>query len=210
MELNSVLEQITLGITSDVIASLIIIPILSFILAYFFHVNLNKINCGNEKKDILPVYTDPVAILVFITSMLSVIPVLSFIYNWDVLAKAYSMIPTTILFLVTLIAYTKQCPKCKRLEKFLENEELLKEEERPYIYRDEIEYQYSDGTIKETKCVSAQKKLMETWRIGKKHYNCHYCGYKWAEPFERNLDEANRPKPDIKRTKEKNPNSSSY
>jgi hypothetical protein len=82
----------------------------------------------------------------------------------------------------------------------------LKEEKRPYHYRDETIYLYSDGSEKDHKYSGEEKIKMETWRTEKEFYNCTSCNHNWDKIFEKNLDIDNRPKPNKVRTRFNPPN----
>jgi transposase-like protein len=87
------------------------------------------------------------------------------------------------------------------------NKETIKEEKRPWYYRDLIIYLYTDGAEKNREYSKEEKTRIETWRTEKEHYQCEKCGYNWERIFERNLDEQTRPKiQKTIRTRFKNPN----
>lgn len=65
-------------------------------------------------------------------------------------------------------------------------------EKRSWDYRIETRYLYSDGSYKNS-TFSRWKKRFERIKIYKEVNMCKYCGYRWTEEKEVNLDEATRP-----------------
>lgn len=149
-------------------------------------------------------YKNPVILTGFITLVLLILTLFGMYFQWK--SYPYIFIGALGFGFTTKLMYEKQCPRCKRITKEFRNRETMREEKRPYTYRDEVITYYSDGeTIKERKFVGKEKKRMETWRIEKDFFRCKSCGYEWDEVFNRNLDYDSRPKPTKKRLKEKAP-----
>lgn len=154
---------------------------------------------------------NPFLISLFITSFISVLTFFSLVYLWETFNYIYLGSASLILIIITYFIYENQCPNCNRVfHKKLINKEVLREEKRPYRYRDLTIYLYSDGSEKDRKYSGKEKIIMETWRTEKEFYECTSCHHKWDKIFERNLDIDNRPKPDIVRTRFKPPNSLDY
>lgn len=129
------------------------------------------------------------------------------VYQWQIFNYIYLILADFGLGFVTYWIYNNQCPKCNVVfKKKTINKETLKQEKRPYSYRDCTIYLYNDGSEKDKKFDGKEKTKMETWRTEKEFYECQACGYKWDKIFERNLDKDNRPKPNIVRTKFNPPN----
>lgn len=132
---------------------------------------------------------------------------------YNISTNSSNILWTSIVFIIGLISsfliYDNRCPKCKRPFSKQEQRELkekLREETKPYIYYDKIQYLYSDGTPKNI-VNDKQHSINEHWETNRHHYKCKKCNYTWTKVKEVNLDLNNRPKPYIKtiQTKEKNP-----
>lgn len=199
MEFNIIVTNIGIGIISSIIATIIIA-----IYNNFFNKKQYKSDNFLEKQ---LQYKDPVIIFGFITIILLSLTLFGMRYNWT--SFPYIFMAALLTGMATKILYEKQCPECKKITKKLENKETLREEKRPYKYREEKITLYSDGEIKERKPYGKTKTIMETFRLSKELYKCinSECNHKWSETIDENLDIENRPKPHIKKTNEKNPDS---
>jgi magnesium-transporting ATPase (P-type) len=208
MNWNTIFE----GIISMVIATLISSGIIFFFKLIFkgkTRINSDKTEKANISGSVLK---NPFLIFLFITSFMVVLTFFSIIYQWQLFNYIYLLFADIGLIFITVWIYNNQCPKCNSIfKKKLINKEILKEEKRPYYYKDETIYYYNDGeTIKDRKFYGKEKTKMETWRTEKEFYECQACNYKWDKLFERNLDINNRPKPNKIRTKFNPPNNFGY
>ena len=142
------------------------------------------------------------------TTFIIVLTFFSMVYSWQIFNYIYLIIADFGFGFVTYWIYNNQCPKCNAIfNKKLIDKQTLKEEKRPYYYRDETIYYYSDGkTLKDRKFHGPEKKKMETWRTEKEFYECQSCNHKWDKIFERNFDINNRPKANKITTRFKAPN----
>jgi hypothetical protein len=191
------------GVISGVIATLI-----SGFIVFIIKILISRKAPDEEKKDakISDFKTNPFLISLFATSFFVVLTFFSMVYAWTTFNSGYTILASFLLGLVTVWIYNNQCPRCNKIfNKKLVKKEKIHEEKRPYRYREETIYLYSDGSEKERKYRGKEKTRMETWRTEKEYYECTSCGYNWDKIFERNLDKDNRPKPNIVRTKTKPP-----
>ena len=195
----------------------IIVFIISSIITFVFYKIFGKLkekdtpSENRYKAEIHPYFKNPFLISLFVTSLLFVLTIFFAIYSPTLFYHIYSGIGAFIFIMITYLIYENQCPNCKKIfHKKLIDKETLKEEKRPYRYRDETIYYYSDGSVKERKFTGPLKTIMETIRIEKEYYECTSCHFKWDKIFERNLDIKNRPKPNEVRTKIKPPEDFSY
>ena len=201
MDWNNILEGVISGVSATLI-SFIIILIFKKTLG-----NKSKKETDEVEKASLSFFKNPFLISLFLSSFLIVLTFFSMVYQWQVFNFAYLIVADCGLGFVTYWIYNDQCPKCNSLfKKKLINKETLKEEKRPYHYRDCTIYYYSDGSIKDEKFHGKEKTKMEIWRTENEFYECQACGYKWDKIFERNLDKNNRPKPNKVRTNVNPPN----
>ena len=202
MNFSAISEWIISTVVGTLISSLII-----FLARFIFYKKSEESSLGKPSVS-LPFFKDVFLISLFITSFLVVLTFFSFIYSWQVPNGAYLLVASVCMAFATKWAYNNQCPRCRAVfhGKSLVNKETLREEKRPYKYRDETRYLYTDGAVKNNVFHGPLKTIMETYRIEKEYYKCLTCDYKWDETFERNLDEKNRPKPEIIRTNFRNPN----
>ncbi len=206
MDWNNILEGIISGVSATLISLVII-----FIFKKIFGEKTKKDKSGEVQKANLSgsILSNPFLISLFLTSFVIVLTFFSMVYSWEVFNYIYLLIADFGLGFVTYWIYNNQCPKCNRIfKKKLINKETLKEEKRPYHYRDCTIYLYSDGSEKDKKYHGKEKTKMETWRTEKEFYECQSCKHKWDEIFEKNLD--NRPKPNIVRTRFDPPNNFNY
>lgn len=208
MDWNTILEGVISGVVATLISSAII-----FIFKQIFKGNIKNKPDKVEKADLSgSVLKNPFLISLFITSFIIILTFFSMIYSWKVFNYVYLLVADFGLGFVTYWIYNNQCPRCNAIfKKKLINKETLKEEKRPYHYRDETIYYYNDGkTIKDKKFHGKEKTKMELWRTEKEFYECQACNHKWDKIFERNLDKDNRPKPNKVRTKFNPPNNLGY
>ncbi len=204
MNLTNILEGIISGVSAALISTVII-----FIFTKLFSQKIQKSELAddNNSANFKSFYKNPFLISLFVTSFMVVLTFFSWVYAWTTFNFIYLFIASFSLGFITNWIYNNQCPNCNRIfSKKLINKETLKEEKRPYHYRDETIYLYSDGSEKDRKYSGKEKTKMETWRTEKEFYECKICSHKWDKIFERNLDIDNRPKPNIVRTKIKPPN----
>lgn len=196
---NNIFESVLSGISATLISTLII-----FLFKRFIGQKTKKEESNKVEKASLSgsIFNNPFLISLFITSFVVVLTFFSMVYQWQVFKYVYLIVADFGLGFVTYWIYNNQCPKCNIIfKKKLINKETLKEEERPYTYRDCTIYLYNDGSEKDRRFHGKEKIKMEIWRTEKEYYECQACGYKWDKIFERNLDKDNRPKPNIVRTK---------
>lgn len=192
------------GVISSVIAALI-----SGVIVFIIRILISRKTSDEGKKEIKvsDFKTNPFLISLFVTSFFVILTFFSIVYAWTTFNSGYLTLASISLFFITSWIYHNQCPSCNRIfNKKLVKKEKVHEEKRPYRYREETIYLYSDGSEKERKYHGKEKTRMETWRTEKEYYECTSCGYNWDKLFERNLDIDNRPKPNIKKTKTKPPN----
>jgi len=208
MNWNNIIEGIISGISATLISTIII-----FLFKKVIEGKTKKETDKVEKVDLSgSVLNNPFLISLFITSFIIVLTFFSMVYQWQVFNYVYLIVADFGLGFITYWLYNNQCPKCNAIfKKKTINKETLKEEKRPYHYRDETIYYYNDGeTIKDRKFHGKEKTKMETWRTEKEFYECQSCGHKWDKIFERNLDKDNRPKPNKVRTRFSPPNNFGY
>ena len=204
MDWTNIIENTISGIIVFVISSII-----TFIFYKIFGKRKEKDTPSEDKykTDIPPYFKNPFLISLFITSLLFVLTIFFAIYSPTLYYHLYLVMGALIFVMITYWIYENQCPNCKKIfHKKLINKETLKEEKRPYRYRDETIYYYSDGSEKERKFTGPLKTIMETIRTEKEYYECTSCHHKWDKILERNLDIGNRPKPNKIRSKIKPPN----
>jgi amino acid permease len=185
---------------------------LSSIITFIFYKLFKKRKEKNEPKreryqtDINPYLKNPFLISLFITIFLFVLTGFFLIYSGSLYYYNYTMVAGTILLIITYLIYDNQCPNCKKIfHKKLKDKITMKDEKRPYRYRDETIYYYTDGSIKERKFTGQLKTILETYRTEKLFYECDSCHHKWERIKETNLDIGNRPKPNKVTTKIKPP-----
>ena len=204
MDWTNIIEGTISGISATLIAT-IIISIFTRIIGSKKYRNDTIDN--KTHRNFKSTYKNPFLISLFITSFVVVITFFSMVYSWKVFNYSYLLVADFVLVFITYWIYNNQCPNCNRIfKKKLVNKETLKEEKRPYHYRDLTIYYYSNGTEKDRKYSGKEKTKMETWRTEKEFYECESCGHKWNKIFERNLDIDNRPKPSKVTTRFKAPN----
>jgi hypothetical protein len=204
MDWTNILEGIISGIFATLISTFII-----YIFTKMFGQQKNKDKSSENISQTTSksTFKNPFLISLFITSFTVVVTFFSFVFSWTTI-NIYLSIAALVLGVITYWIYGNQCPNCNRIfHKKLINKETLKEEKRPYRYRDLTIYLYSDGSEKDRKYTGEEKTRMETWRTEKEFYECTSCHHKWDKIFERNLDANNRPKPNIIRTKIRPPDS---
>ena len=180
------------GIIASVIGTLII--------------NLIFQNIKNKSGEKIRLYfpKDPFLISLSITIFFGILSLFGFYYGWE--KFAYLIVIAGVFGAITGLIKEKQCPKCKKI--FSNNRvhtEILRKEKRPFHYRDCIIYYYSDGVEKNRKYSGKEKTRMESIEIKQDFHECG-CGNKWKKsPYQINLDEHSRPKPDKVRTNIRNP-----
>ncbi|MBD3202735.1 hypothetical protein GF327_00440 [Candidatus Woesearchaeota archaeon] len=208
MDWNNIIEGIISGVSATLISTIIIF-VFKKIVGNKSKKEPNEIEKASLSGSVL---NNPFLISLFITSFVVVLTFFSMIYQWQLFNYVYLIVADVGLGFVTYWIYNNQCPKCNAIfKKKLINKETLKEEKRPYHYRDETIYYYNDGeTIKDRKFQGKEKIKMELWRTEKEFYECQACGHKWDKIFERNLDKDNRPKPNKVRTRFNPPNNLGY
>lgn len=117
--------------------------------------------------------------------------------------------PVAALIYAIVLYYlnSKKCPNCKRVfGKEHVRTEFVRIEKRPWEYRIENRYFYSDGTYKNS-TFGEWRKRIEKIKILKHVKECKFCGFKWTENEEENLDYATRPQTVYEhRTRYRNPN----
>lgn len=202
MDWANILEGIVSGLFVFIISSII-----TFIFYRLFGKRKEKDTSSKIKTNFNDYLKNPFLISLFVTSFLFVLTIFFAIYFPTIYYHMYTLIGAFISAMITYWVYENQCPNCKKIfHKKLINKVTLKDEKRPFYYRDLTIYLYSDGSEKERKYTGPEKTRMETWRTEKEFYECTSCGHKWDKIFERNLDKESRPKPNIVRTKIKPPN----
>jgi hypothetical protein len=186
--------------------------LISTIVVYFFNKFISQRKYKEKplesktKTNFESFYKNPFLVSLFITSFLFIITFFSFVFLWSIDYSTYLTIASFIFGIITFLIYENHCPNCKKIfHKNLINKITLKDEKRPFYYRDLTIYLYSDGSEKERRYSEKEKTRMETWRTEKEFYECTSCSHKWDKIFERNLDKDSRPKPNIVRTKIKPP-----
>jgi len=199
------------SIIENTISGLIVF-LLTSILTFIFYKLFKKKKEKDLPKDLgyknnIYLYLkNPFLISLFVTIFLFVLTGFFLIFSNTLYYYMYSMLIGIIFLIITYWIYENQCPNCKKIfHKKLIKKDTLKDEKRPYRYRNETIYYYSDGSEKERKFTGPIKTIMETIRTEKEFYECTSCGYKWDKIFERNLDIENRPKPNEVMTKIKPP-----
>ncbi len=152
---------------------------------------------GNKVEPLL-FYKNPL-ILSIVTAVLFLI--LSPLSYTILLMLLFVNVVLIIIFSVT------RCSNCKRVfAKDHVSRDFEKIEKRPWEYRVETRYLYSDGSYKNSNYTEWRTRI-ERIKIFKNTKECIYCGYKWAEKEEENLDKATRPQTVYERkTGYRNPN----
>jgi hypothetical protein len=208
MNWTTVLEGIISGVSATLISTIII-----FIFKKIFEKKTKKEHKKVQKADLEgSLLRNPFLISLFITSFIIVLTFFSMVYQWQVFNFVYLLVVDVGLGFITYWIYNNQCPNCNAIfKKKLIDKKTLREEKRPYHYREETIYYYNDGeTIKERKFHGKEKTRMETWRTEKEFYECQACDYKWDKRFEKNLDKDSRPKPNEVITKSEAPDAFNY
>lgn len=208
MDWTNVLENTVSGIIVFILSS-----ILTFVFFKFFKKRKEKDAPPDIRyqTNIHPYFKNPFLISLFITIFLFVLTGFFLIYSDTLYYYIYTIFAATIFLMITYLIYENQCPNCKKIfHKKLIDKVTIKEEKRPYRYRDETVYYYSDGSLKERKFTGPLKTIMETFRTEKEYYECTSCHHKWDKIVETNLDIGNRPKPNKVMTKVKPPEDLSY
>ncbi|QQG40039.1 MAG: hypothetical protein HYS81_01355 [Candidatus Aenigmatarchaeota archaeon] len=202
MTWNSIIEATVSGVAAALISAIII-----FVAKATLGRKLKERSIKTEVPDVSgSVLNNPFLISLSLTSFAVVLTFFSMVYSWQTFSYIYLTVADFVLGIVTYWIYNNQCPNCNRIfTKRLLNKEILKEERRPYTYRDYTIYLYADGSEKDRKYHGAEKTKMETWRTEREFYECYGCTHEWERLFERNLDLSNRPRPNLIRTKYNQP-----
>lgn len=171
-------------------------------LNYVSNVIKKGIERFGNKFEPLPFYKNPLIISIATAIIFLLFIPLSFIVF---LILLFINIIFIIIFSLT------RCPNCKRI---FAKEHLSKDfermEKRPWKYRIETKYLYSDGSYKNSTYTEWRKRI-ERIKIYKNAKECKYCGFKWTEKEEVNLDKATRPQTVYtKRTRYRNPANRTY
>lgn len=141
-----------------------------------------------KQREPLVYYKNPFWISIF----LMILSLIIFLFTLNF----YFMI-LLIIFLITSVYIKKnQCRNCKRLFYLAGTDKTLdKTIERPYHFREETRYLYSNGNYQNSKFGEPQT-VTERIQVWKTNYNCRYCNkishYKIEEI---NIDETHRPNP---------------
>ena len=203
LDWKSILEQTVAGLI------VLAIPLIgTFIFKKFFWDKRKKADApqGVAEKNSGSIIKNPLLISLFFTLFTAMLTIFALFILGENLVVLGLLFLTMILLVATYLIYENQCPNCNRIfTKQLIHKETIKDEERPYRYRDEAIYKYSDGSFKGKKYTGKIKTIMEKWRTEKEFYECQKCHHKWDKPFEKNLDFNNRPKPNIVITRTKPP-----
>ena len=166
MNWNNILEGIISGVSATLISSAII-----YILKKIFEKKTNKENSGEVQRADLSgsVLNNPFLISLFLASFVIVLTFFSLVYQWQTFNYIYLIVADFGLVLVTNWIYNNQCPECNKIfKKKLINKETLKDEKRPYHYRDCTIYLYSDDSEKDRKYHGQEK---QKWRLGERQKN---------------------------------------
>lgn len=156
---------------------------------------------GN-KVEPFPFYKDPLTISIMTAIIFLLLTPLSFTVFFTLLF---------INIVVIVIFKSTRCPNCKRVFATEHvSKDFVRIEKRPWRYRIETKYLYSDGSYKNSTYTEWRKRI-ERIKIYKNVKECKYCGFKWTEKEEVNLDKATRPQTVYtKKTRYQNPANRRY
>lgn len=144
---------------------------------------------GN-KVEPLPIYKNP--LVISITTAIIFLLLLSLSYQ-----IFFTLLIINVIFII--LFYITRCPNCKRVfVKSHLSKDFERIEKRPWKWRVETKYLYSDGTHKNS-TFSEWRKRIERIKIFKNVKECKTCGYRWTEKEEVNLDKDTRPQTVYKR-----------
>ena len=141
---------------------------------------------GN-KVEPLPFYKNPLIIAITTTIIFLLLSLLS--------SKSFPIFFTLLIInVIFIIIFTiTRCPNCKRVFcKSRVSRDFERIEKRPWEWRIETRYLYSDGSYKNSTFTEWRKRV-ERIKIFKDVKECKKCGYKWTEKKEVNLDKGTRP-----------------
>ena len=137
---------------------------------------------GN-KVEPLPFYKNPLIIAISTTILLLLLSISFPIF--------FTLLIINIIFIITFSM--TRCPNCKRVFcKSHVSTDFERIEKKPWEWRVETKYLYSDGSYKNS-TFSEWRKRIERIKIFKNVKECKKCGYKWTEKEEVNLDKDTRP-----------------
>lgn len=171
-------------------------------LNYVSNVIKKGIEKFGNKVEPLPFYKNPLIISITTAIIFLLLSPLSFTVFFTLLF---------INIIVIIIFSLTRCPNCKRVfAKEHVSKDFVRMEKRPWEYRIETKYLYSDGSYKNSTYTEWRKRI-ERIKIYKNAKECKYCGFKWTEKEEVNLDKATRPQTVYtKRTRYRNPANRRY
>jgi hypothetical protein len=201
MNLQSVVE----GIISSLIATIISGGAVCLFSIIF---GKNKILSGMQNAKFHIFNINPFGLGLFATSFFTILSIFSFYLRWE--NTPYLITITIFIWMSTVWIYHDQCPNCNKIFKKKHiHSEVMKEEKIPHQYYDEILYLYTDGTIKDREQGKKKKTWVEIVRTIKDHYRCNDCDHNWDSSLKRvTINESDRPKPIIKKTRFENPENS--
>ena len=147
--------------------------------------------------ELLPLYKNPLIISIFTAAILLLLSPLSY----KIFLTLFSI---NLIFIIVFIK--TKCLNCKRVfVKMHVSRDFEKMERRPWEYRIETRWLYSDGSHKNS-TYSEWKKRIERVKVYKNIKECKQCSYRWVERDEENIDSSTRPQTVYKRrTHYKNP-----
>lgn len=195
-------ENILEGVIATLIGSMITGGVGTII--YQFGKKGKFLKNPKERKFELNNFT-PFSLSLMIVAFFTVLSGFSFYYHW--VNMPYLITITILLWLGAGWVHNNQCPSCNKIfKKKHVNRETLNEEKIPHEYYDEIIYKYRDGSFKERAWGKKKKRWVEIVRVVRDHFVCNECRHEWDSSIKRiTVNESDRPKPTIKITKAKNP-----
>lgn len=194
-------------ITLDSIIENIIVEIVVGILSFIASIFLPKIMRRDKDEKAIVKY-DPLNIAIMLESFafINFILNISFWNNSNLTVfLAFSLI---ILGALIIFIYNEQCPSCK---KFIGAKKRIDRKDikftRDWKYQPKKIWLYSNWRVWKEKPIGKEKTRTEHWVTRQDFYECNYCGYKWdSGQHDINLDIETRPKNEIIKTREKDPN----
>jgi len=165
------------NIFEGVISSLIAMVISTgFVYLVFLIFGKNKIMSGTHNQRFHISKINPFGIALFVTAFFTILSAFSFYFQWT--NMPYLVTITILIWIGAIWVYHDQCPNCNKVFKKKHiDREVIKEEEIPHVYYDEIVYLYTDDTVKDKVKGKQKKKWVEIVRTIRDHYKCTSCGH---------------------------------
>lgn len=195
------------SIFENVIAEILILAA-AFLISKFAPNLINKGDAIKKERKF-----DILNIAFFLTSLsiFNLILSISFWNRPDL--NMFLIFSSFVLVYVTIYIHNNQCPSCKKVlrAKKVVDKKIINEFKRPFKYRLEKIWLYSNGEMWKRKYVGKEKTRIENWITKQEFYECRHCLHKWdSGHFDVNLDEETRPQPEYIQTDKKDPTTNSF